>query len=131
MDEQAVRERYWIETLNCVNKNIPGRGKKEYIDAYNETNADKISEYQATYYKNNTEKICKYNAKYRDTNAKKIKEQKRIYNEKNINFIKCDCGSHIKNKNDIKRHLQSNKHKEYVEDFNKNNIAVVDENIDI
>lgn len=29
-DELHVRERFWIKSSNCVNKNIAGRSKKEY-----------------------------------------------------------------------------------------------------
>jgi len=31
-DELTKRERYWIEKLDCVNKNIPGRTHKEYYE---------------------------------------------------------------------------------------------------
>jgi len=31
-EELKARERYYIETLDCINKNIPGRTNKEYIN---------------------------------------------------------------------------------------------------
>jgi hypothetical protein len=54
-DELHKRERYYIETLDCVNKIIPGRTQKEYRDA----NKD----YQKDYYNSNIEKIK--NRKYK------------------------------------------------------------------
>jgi len=51
-DELTARERYYIETIDCVNKLIPGRTKKEYyID-----NKDKIKSRNKVYRDNNKEK---------------------------------------------------------------------------
>ena len=33
--ELAKRKRYFVEQIDCVNKQIPGRSKKEYDDFYN------------------------------------------------------------------------------------------------
>jgi len=51
--ELEKRERYYIESLECVNKVIPGRTPKEYREAnkdkikkYYEKNKDKINEQQ-------------------------------------------------------------------------------------
>ena len=35
-DELQKRERHFIETLECVNKTIPGRTRKEYYETYKE-----------------------------------------------------------------------------------------------
>ena len=46
--ELLERERYYIETNDCLNKNIPGRTEKEYKKAYyeanKEANRDKVNE---------------------------------------------------------------------------------------
>lgn len=48
-DELTKRERYWIDNLECVNKQLPTRTKKEYR-AFNK---DKQQAYMKTYYINN------------------------------------------------------------------------------
>ena len=45
-DELLARERYWIETQECVNKNIPGRT----IQDWNIANKAYVKEYQREYY---------------------------------------------------------------------------------
>jgi hypothetical protein len=44
-DELYTRERYHIESLNCVNKGIPGRSKKESNRVYRMNNKEKIKQY--------------------------------------------------------------------------------------
>ena len=73
-DELKSRERFYIETLDCVNKNIPGRTNKEY----KETNKEKITEYNKEYRETNKEKI----KEYRETNKEKIKENRETNKEK-------------------------------------------------
>ena len=51
-DELRARERFYIDSLPCVNKNIPGRSKKEYREI-------------------NTDKIALQNKQYRDINKEK------------------------------------------------------------
>ena len=65
--ELEKRERYYIETMNCVNKLIPGRTKKEYdtvnkdkIKKYCEENKDHRNEYARNYRKNNKQKVKDY-----------------------------------------------------------------------
>ena len=65
-DQLHSRERHYIETLDCVNKYIPTRSKKEY----NEDNKEKIKEYR----EKNKEKKCQQNKEYREKNKEKIKE---------------------------------------------------------
>ena len=45
-DELLARERYYIENFDCVNKKIPGRTMKEYV----EDNKECIKEYKRKYY---------------------------------------------------------------------------------
>lgn len=53
-----ARERYYIENFNCVNKNIPGRTKKEYNDDHKE-------EFRA-YYIQNRDRIKAYCDSHKD-----------------------------------------------------------------
>jgi hypothetical protein len=87
--ELHSRERFYIESMDCVNKVIPNRTKKEYyhdnkdkIKEYYHDNKDKIKNKVKEYYHDNKDKIKEY---YHD-NKDKINEQKK---EK----ITCQCGS--------------------------------------
>jgi len=51
--ELYARERFYIENMDCVNKNIPGRSRNEYYKAHE----GKIKEKNAEYYKANKEKL--------------------------------------------------------------------------
>jgi hypothetical protein len=103
-DELHTRERYYIELLDCVNKNIPGHKltNKEYY----EKNKDKVKETIKEYYDKNKEKILEYKKEYRINNRE-------ILNEKKKEKISCECGS-VCRISDIKRHEQSKKHKKYL-----------------
>jgi hypothetical protein len=82
---------------NCVNKNIPGRTKKQYYDdnkdcfkKYYKLNKDKIKEYYENnkdkvkqYYEDNKDKISQQQQKYYKDNRDKAKE----YYEKNKDRI--------------------------------------------
>jgi hypothetical protein len=87
-EELNARERFYIETLDCVNKFIPTRTFKEYYDG----NKIKISEQQKQYRKDHKELIS-----LRD-------------NKKNI----CDCGGEYIYKNKS-RHLKSKGHLKYIQ----------------
>ena len=45
-DELRIRERYYIETMDCINKNIPNRTDKESNKAYRDANKEVINEKQ-------------------------------------------------------------------------------------
>ena len=88
-----IRERYWIEKTECINKYIPTRTQKEYYQEnkekikelkkkYREENKEKIKESKKEYNKINKERIKEYNKKYREENKEKIKELKKKYREK-------------------------------------------------
>jgi hypothetical protein len=113
-DQLLARERYYIESNECVNKVIPTRNKneiieykkeyreqnkdkmKEYNKEYREQNKDKLKEYyeqnkdklkerKKEYYEQNKERKKKYNKEYREQNKDKIKEYKKKYREQNKN----------------------------------------------
>ena len=76
-DELHARERYYIETLTCVNKIVPLRTDKEYRQA----NKDKIDTYNKEYRKREAsrEKKSEYNKEYREANRDKIRTYQREY----------------------------------------------------
>ena len=83
-DELHKRERHYIETMECINHNIPSRTKEEY----REVNREKINNQQKDYYKN---------------------ERKKIVSQP----ITCECGAIVK-KFCFNRHLKSKKHLDYL-----------------
>ena len=74
-DELLAKERYYIKSLDCVNKLVAGRTKPEYYTENNEQILQKAKEY----YKNN--KIKKQS--YCGANKEKIKEYQKQYYEDN------------------------------------------------
>ena len=89
------RERFYIENFDCINKNIPSRGKKEYNKYYRDNNKDyyfnnkkKIKETSKNYYINNKEKIKEIKKNYRDNNKERIKESKKNYYINNKERVK-------------------------------------------
>jgi hypothetical protein len=94
-DELHKRERFYIETIECVNKYIPGRKQKEYII----DNKDKIKEYKhenreiivETQHKNYIAKkaiILGRNKQYREAHDEDIKIQKKQYYENRKETVK-------------------------------------------
>ena len=96
--ELRTRERYWIENYDCVNKRVPGRTKKEWI----QLNKENIKEYKAVYYTDNKEELSKKKVEYNSKNKEKIKEKK-------TTKIICECGSEIIHSNTA-RHIKTAKH---------------------
>jgi hypothetical protein len=78
------KERHFIDTLDCVNKNIPSRTKQECDKQYRIDNTDKIREYNKQYYIDNSDKIkehvnCQCGGSYTYTyKAKHLRTQKHI-----------------------------------------------------
>jgi hypothetical protein len=112
-DELKAREGEYIRNMECVNKVIPGRNKKEYYNdnkdlisenykkyyydkrnkileihkQYYMSNKEKILNCVKCYYENNKEKVLDYQHNYRSNNKEKIIESREKYYEKNKNNI--------------------------------------------
>lgn len=76
-DELTARERFHIESHDCVNKYIPGRTKAEYYD----DNREHITKYMAEYRVNNRETIAEYNAEYYVNNRDNIINRQKLYDD--------------------------------------------------
>ena len=76
-EQLHARERYYIESLHCVNKCHPMRSKKEYREA----NKEAIAESTKQYFIANKDKILEYKKKYLEENKDKIREYQRRYRE--------------------------------------------------
>lgn len=101
-DELHARERYYIETTDCVNKNIPNRTHKESTQQYYIKNKDKFAEYNKQYQMNNKEQINKQREQYRQENRAKI----------NLKYT-CVCGGKYTHANKS-QHIKSKKHTKYL-----------------
>jgi len=113
--ELEKRERYWIETLNCVNALIPTRTKEEYYNdnkekinqqhkVYWDNTKDKRKEKMKVYVDNNKDKITQYMAVYYNNNKDKIKEYQQNNREKRNDrrkelrdYQKTWCGNFVYN----------------------------------
>jgi hypothetical protein len=77
------RERFFIETMDCVNKKIPLRTVKEYREA----NRDTISKLNKEYYEANRDTILEKTKQYYDANRDRKLEQQKQYREANRDTI--------------------------------------------
>jgi hypothetical protein len=100
--ELEAKERYYIESFDCCNKNIPTRTIKEYWNEYKQLNIDQIKEYKKEYYESNNEKIKKKHKEYRQLNIEKLKET----------YI-CECGGQYTYTGKL-RHNKTTKHINYM-----------------
>ncbi len=119
-DELHARERYYIESLKCVNKVIPTRTDREYVEA----NKDKFELYRKIYYAENKEGKIK---KYLNTHKEEFKTKRHEYylnnkgdiQEKRKIIKECSCGgrhsSHHKS-----RHEKTNLHQNYINNLSTN-----------
>ena len=119
-DELKARERYYIQSSKCVNKNIPLRSAVEYY----QDNKESVDDYRKEWRANNKEKIKLHNTsfweqfkespdkrKYYSKDARKIYYQT-TKNKDSETFV-CECGSECwtSAKN---RHFKSKKHQDYL-----------------
>jgi hypothetical protein len=83
-DELTARERHWVETLQCVNRCLPGRTRKEYKEEHKEI----ITEWNKQYQEDNKEQIKEQRRNFREDHKEEIKVQSKIYFEANHDKIK-------------------------------------------
>ena len=92
-----------IRNNECINKNIPGRSKKQY----REDNKDKMDIWYKQYREDNKEKISKQKKQYQEDNKEKIKQHK------SQNHV-CECGGKYTHCHKA-IHMKSKKHITYIE----------------
>lgn len=90
--ELEREEGQYIREMNCVNKRIAGRTKKEYTKEYK---------------KDNKVKLAIRDKKYREENKEKTNEK-----------FKCECGGQYTNVNKLK-HFKTKKHQKYLNEKSK------------
>jgi molybdopterin converting factor small subunit len=92
--ELKRREGEVIRLLDCCNKRIAGRTRKEY----REDNKERLRAENNQYYVNNKEKIKERNKKYRDNNKQKHN---------------CECGGKYTH-NNREAHFRTKKHQAFI-----------------
>jgi len=110
-DQLHKRERYWIERLVCVNRNIPTRTFKEYYTDNRNTFLERSKVRRETH----KESIANYQKEYRQQNKEHIQEQTKKWKQNNKDKIHtrvvCECGTEI-DKNNISAHRKTQKHRQ-------------------
>ena len=107
------REGEYIRQYNCVNKNIAGRTRKEWIEDN--------KEYFKEYYQENKEKLNEKKKEYREKNKEAIAEHNKEYRQKNREIIAekanekftCECGGKYTHSNKA-RHFKTEMHLEFL-----------------
>ena len=112
-EQLHARERHYIDTLECVNKNRPGKynelGEREYKKEWYEANKEDIQKQMKQYYEMNKEDIIAKMKEYRETNKEILNDkQKQKMNEK-ITCPHCNIEFSRGNKS---HHYNSEKHKQ-------------------
>jgi len=106
-DELHAREGYYIKSMKCCNKVIPGRTQQEYVME----NCDKLNEYRKQYRITNKEMISNNSKQYRDKNQVTISEKKKLRYESN----KDDYAAKHKAYYELHKDTILQKHKDYYE----------------
>jgi len=101
-EQLTARERHFIETMDCVNVQKPGRTKYEWY----KDNREQILEYKKEWREENSDYLKEKSKKYREQNRETINEKQ---NEK----INCECGCIVARAN-MSRHKQSKKHNKLI-----------------
>lgn len=99
LDELHSRERHYIQMLDCVNKVVPTRTKREYYEdnheelkaqmkEYRETHREAIVKHKKEYYEANRDAIADYKKQYYEANREVISEKRRQFYEANHEAIR-------------------------------------------
>ena len=114
-EELHAKERYWIESTDCVNKVVPGRTQKEANKVCREKNKEKYAEKRKEYFQKNKERKRQYVQDNRD----RINEVRREHYEANKEEIRKKEKEH-RNKN-------KEKYREYSRQFREKNKDAINE----
>ena len=88
--ELRLKERYYVETLECVNKVRPALfedEKDEYFKKYYEDNKEEFKIKFKKYYEEHKEEKRVYYQKYWEVNKEKIAEKRKEYHDRNKDEI--------------------------------------------
>jgi HD-like signal output (HDOD) protein len=118
-DELHKKERLYIESIDCVNKVLPTRSKKEYTQQNKEqmkkfrlNNKENIQKFKKEYYNKNKESIKEYYNKNKESRKEYYNKNKENIKEKLNQTFDCGCGSTCKI-GEKSRHNKTLKHIKY------------------
>ncbi len=101
-NELEKRERYYIESNECINKYRPTRTDKEYRD----DNIEKAKQYKKVYYEKNKDRILEHEKLYQEKNRNIISHKRNVRKD-------CTCGFSYTLRNKA-RHMKSKDHHKYM-----------------
>lgn len=115
--ELERREGQLIREMDCINKRVAGRTKKEYTEENREMvlqrkkeeyqrNKERYRQRKKEYYQENKEHITQQKKEYNETNKEKIRERR---NKK----VTCECGCTYTRSNKV-NHERSKKHIKFI-----------------
>ena len=123
-EELLSRESHYIRNMKCLNTVIPDRTAKEWHKEYYQNNKEKFQSIQKQYYQDNKEYIDNKNKEYKEKHKEAIEkyqeeyrnnlENKQRKKELESKPVTCECGCII-TKNKLKRHQQSQRHIDLME----------------
>ena len=87
IEELRKEEGNYIRELDCVNKVVPGRTKKEYYEETKDSKKEQIKEQKRKYYEANKEFVKAKAAEYRTANRDEINAQKKEHYQLNKDRI--------------------------------------------
>lgn len=138
-EELVAREGYYIRTMDCVNKIIPDRTRKQHyqdnkdkmkqyrqanrekrlqqMKQYRQANKEAILKREKEYRRQNKEKIQQHMKQYRRQNKEKIQQYNKQYRQANKKKLKlgmqkkitCECGVSL-TRGCLARHKKTKKH---------------------
>jgi hypothetical protein len=85
-DDLKIREQYWIENIDCINKINANVDIKQYQKEWYEKNRERVIEKSKSYVIDNADKTKEYQQKYRDEHKEKTKEYNKQYKLKKKTF---------------------------------------------
>ena len=108
-DELLAREKHYIKSIKCINKNIPLQTQKEYKESHKE----QIKLSVKKYYENHKEEIKLKDKEYYEKNKEEILFKKKVYREVNYAKNVCLCGGSYTHAHQSE-HLKTIKHQNYL-----------------
>jgi len=124
-DELLMRERFYIENNECVNKVkkvvLTIEEKEHYQQQYQQEHKKEISQHNQQYYQEHKEKISQHHQQYRQEHKEEALQYQLEYyqnnkeeiNKKQSQKITCECGREIR-KGDMATHKKRKIHNDLI-----------------
>ena len=87
-DELHSRERFYVESLECVNNKTPSSSHSETMQKWYSKNKERVLNKQKKYNETNLQKRREYEKKYRELNKDKISIARKKWETENKEYLK-------------------------------------------